>query len=41
MNTILIVDDEEWIRKFYEGELIEEGYEVITSGDGSKVLELI
>ncbi len=41
MNTILIVDDEEWIRKFYEDELTEEGYEVITSGDGAKVLKLI
>lgn len=41
MNTILIVDDEEWIRKFYEDELTEEGYEVIISGDGAKVLKLI
>lgn len=41
MNTILIVDDEEWMQRFYEDELTEEGYEVITSGDGSKILELI
>ena len=41
MDTILIVDDEEWIQSFYEDELGEEGYKVITSGDGSKVLELI
>jgi len=41
METILIVDDEESIQRFYKDELSEEGYEVITSGDGSKVLELI
>ena len=41
MDTILIVDDEESIQRFYKDELTEEGYRVITSGDGSKVLELI
>ena len=41
MARILFFDDEESIRMLYEDELFEEGYEVITSGDGSKVLELI
>ncbi len=41
MNKILIVDDEESIRILYADELTEEGYEVITSSDGSGILELI
>ena len=41
MNRILVVDDEEAIRTLYADELAEEGYEVITSGDGSRLMELI
>ena len=41
MNKILIVDDEKSIRILYHDELTEEGYDVITLGDGSKVLEVI
>ena len=41
MNKILIVDDEKSIRILYHDELTEEGYHVITLGDGSKLLEVI
>jgi two-component system response regulator (stage 0 sporulation protein F) len=41
MNRILIVDDEESMRILYADELTEEGYEVITTADGSRLLELI
>ena len=38
---ILIVDDEEVILMLYKEELEEEGYDVITTGDGYKLLEKI
>ena len=41
MNKILIVDDEKSIRILYHDELTEEGYNVITLGDGSKLRETI
>ncbi len=41
MNKILIVDNERSIRKLYHDELTEEGYNVITLGDGSKLLEVV
>ena len=41
MNRILILDDDRSIQLLYEDELTEAGYEVITSGDGSRLLELI
>ena len=41
MNKILVIDGDEAIRLLYADELTEEGYEVITSGDGSQVMELI
>jgi DNA-binding NtrC family response regulator len=41
MNKILIVDDEESIRILYHDELTEEDYNVITLGDGSKLMEVI
>lgn len=41
MNRILIVDDEESIQILYADEFTEEGYEVITTADGSRLLELI
>jgi DNA-binding response OmpR family regulator len=41
MNKILVVDDEKPIRILYEEELTEEGYEVITKGDGTGLLHFI
>lgn len=41
MNKILVIDGDEAIRLLFADELTEEGYEVITSGDGSQVMELI
>ena len=41
MNRILIVDDEKSIQLLFADELTEEGYEVITTGDGSELMELI
>lgn len=38
MNTILIVDDEPAIRKLYEKEFAEEGFEVIMAGNGDEAL---
>ena len=39
MKTILVVDDEEHIRRLYEAELAEEGYSVITAATGKEALE--
>lgn len=41
MNKILIVDEEEAIQILYADELAEEGYEVVTSGDGLGLIDLI
>ncbi len=41
MAKILIVDDEEHIRFLYAEELSDEGYEVVTTDSGYKLLELI
>jgi len=41
MAKILVVDDEEHIRLLYSEELSEAGYEVITAGDGHKLIERI
>lgn len=41
MDRILIVDPEESLRLFYAQELTEEGYDVITTEDGSPLLDLI
>ncbi|MDY7037211.1 MAG: response regulator [Thermodesulfobacteriota bacterium] len=41
MNKILIVDDDPAIRMLYADELSDEGYEVITCGDGSGLMDLI
>lgn len=38
MDRILIVDPEESLRLFYAQELTEEGYDVITSEEGSRLL---
>jgi len=41
MKKILVFDDEEAIRMLYELELSEEGYDVITSGEAFRCMELI
>ncbi len=41
MYKILVMDDEEAIQIFYADELTEEGYDVITCGDGSNLMALI
>jgi DNA-binding response OmpR family regulator len=41
MNRILIVDDEKSIQLLFADELTEEGYEVITTGDGSELIGMI
>jgi DNA-binding response OmpR family regulator len=41
MKKILIVDDEEVIRMLYGEELEDEGYDVITTGSGHGLVELI
>jgi DNA-binding response OmpR family regulator len=41
MNKILIVDDDAAIRMLYEDELTDEGYEVLTCGEGPRVMHLI
>lgn len=38
MKRILIADDEEALRRLYQEEFEEEGYEVILAGDGNEVL---
>jgi DNA-binding response OmpR family regulator len=39
-STILVVDDEEHIRKLYEKELSEEGYLVKTANSGEEALKI-
>lgn len=41
MSKILIVDDEEAIQLLYSEELTEEGYDVVTSGQVTRLMELI
>jgi two-component system response regulator (stage 0 sporulation protein F) len=41
MTRILLVDDEEYIRRFYVEELSEEGYEVVTLASGHNLLRKI
>ena len=41
MTRILLVDDEEYIRRFYAEELWEEGYEVVTVASGYNLLRKI
>ena len=41
MTRILLVDDEEYIRRFYAEELSEEGYEVVTVASGHNLLRKI
>ena len=41
MTRILLVDDEEYIRRFYVEELSEDGYEVLTASSGHNLLRKI
>lgn len=41
MLRILVVDDDDSIRMLYAEELGEEGYEVLTCGDGALLMDLI
>lgn len=41
MAKILLVDDEEYIRRLYSEELIEEGHEVVTAASGHDLLRRI
>jgi CheY-like chemotaxis protein len=41
VKRILIVDDEEHIRMLYKEELLEEGYDVLTAGDGEEALKIV
>lgn len=40
MKRILVIDDEEMIRSFLRDLLVEEGYEVVTAGNGEEGLAL-
>jgi len=41
MNKILVIDDDQGVRMLYEDELTDEGYDVVTCGDGSCLMEFI
>jgi DNA-binding NtrC family response regulator len=41
MNKILVIDDDQGIRMLYADELTDEGYDVVTCGDGSCLMEFI
>ena len=41
MNKILVIDDDQGVRMLYADELTDEGYDVVTCGDGSCVMEFI
>ena len=41
MNKILIVDDDQGIRMLYAEEFTEKGYDVVTCGDASRLMEFI
>jgi DNA-binding NtrC family response regulator len=41
MSTILIIDEDQTIRLLYAVELADEGYDVITCGNASSVMQLI
>jgi DNA-binding response OmpR family regulator len=41
MNTILIVDDEPAIRKLYEKEFNEDGYQILLAGSGDEALNMV
>jgi len=41
MNKILVVDDDQGVQMLYSDELTDEGYNVVTCGDGSRLMEFI
>jgi len=41
MKTVLIIDDENYINRLVQFNLIEDGYDVITASEGREGLELI
>ena len=41
MNKILVVDDDQGVQMLYADELTDEGYDVVTCGDGSSLMEFI
>jgi DNA-binding response OmpR family regulator len=41
MKRILVADDDESIRMLYDEEFTEEGYEVITCSDASRIVDII
>jgi two-component system response regulator (stage 0 sporulation protein F) len=41
MRKILVIDDDQGVRMLYADELADEGYEVVTYGDGSRLIEFI
>lgn len=41
MNKILVIDDDQGIRMLYADELTDEGYDVVTCGEGSCLMEFI
>lgn len=41
MNKILVVDDDQGVQMLYADELTDEGYDVVTCGDGSRLMEFI
>lgn len=41
MNKILVMDEDAAIQMLYSDELFDEGYEVFTCGDGSRVMEFM
>jgi DNA-binding response OmpR family regulator len=41
MNKILVIDDDQGVQMLYADELTDEGYNVVTCGDGSRLMEFI
>ena len=41
MNKILVIDDDQGVQMLYSDELTDEGYNVVTCGDGSRLMEFI
>jgi len=41
MNKILVIDDDQGVQMLYADELTDEGYDVVTCGDGARLMEFI
>jgi len=41
VNKILVIDDDQGVQMLYADELTDEGYNVVTCGDGSRLMEFI